>query len=258
MAILLVAALVTGCSSSAAKQRARLIAPPVPQPPLFLTGPMALLLTNVDGFRARAVLEEGAPARQIAAGDLMGRGGSLIFAPITKKADVKRSPVAASAFIWDAAAGRGFFLNDPLQAYAPISSSRQFTNIMTTPPAASLKPEHIAGHDCQPAEMTVAADDGSVTAFRLWRATDLKGVPLRITCNAKGTTLTLTLSKARLENLPADLFQPPAGFTKYDSGEALVAELTARQNSLRRKPSPEAEEPEPIMEPPGRVPTTRP
>ena len=59
----------------------------------------------------------------------MGRGGKLVFAPGPSNAAGKRSPAGGSAFIWDVTANRGYLLNDPLQAYAPISSNRQFTNV---------------------------------------------------------------------------------------------------------------------------------
>ena len=75
LSLLLVASLAAGCAHSGKNATGRLAVEPVPQPPVFLTGPMALLLTNVGGFRARVVLEDGAPARQLAAGELMGRGG---------------------------------------------------------------------------------------------------------------------------------------------------------------------------------------
>ena len=106
-------------------------------------------------------------------------------------------------------------------------------------------PEKVAGHPCQPAEATVAASDGSATVLRLWRATDLKGLPVRITCAANGTPLTLTLSKVRLEALPDDLFLPPNGFTKYDSAKALMNELAARQQNYKRRPTYQTEEVEP-------------
>jgi hypothetical protein len=100
-----------------------------------------------------------------------------------------------------------------------------------------VAPEKIDGHLCQRSDATVTASDGSVTTFRLWRAADLKGLPLRVTCTSIGTPLTLTLSKARLETLPADLFQPPSGFTRHASAEAMIQELAARQHNLKRRPT---------------------
>lgn len=97
LALLLIAVLAAGCAHSSrdAKRVGGLAEPPVPQAPLFLTGPMALLFTNVDGFRARVVLEEGASARQVAAGELMGRSGRLIFAPALSTVGGKRIPPLA-------------------------------------------------------------------------------------------------------------------------------------------------------------------
>src|SRR3974390_1390835 len=75
------AALATGCSHTP-KHAGRAVASETrsaPLPPLFLNGPMDLLLTNTHGFRAHAVLESGAPpqALQLTAGELMGRGSKL-------------------------------------------------------------------------------------------------------------------------------------------------------------------------------------
>jgi len=227
------AVLVAGCSS----RKNRYIAPiPAPKPPEFMNGPMALLLTNAGGFRANVMLEAGTPARQVAAGELMGKGGHLLFAPTLSK-EARKQPLAGGfAFIWDVNGNHGYLLNDPLQAYSLCSPSLHFTNITVRPTAAKSAPESIAGHRCQPANAIVTATDGSLTAFRLWQATDLNGLPLRIVCTSANTPLTLNLSKPRLESLPDDLFQPPSGFTKYNSAEALVSELTARRNSLNRRP----------------------
>jgi len=208
---------------------------------------MALLLTNVDGFRAHAELEGGASAKGVeaVAGELMGRGGKLVFAPGPGNSAGQRSPTGGFAFIWDVTANRGCLLNDPLQAYAPIPANRQFTNVTVSTARNPATSERVAGHPCQPAEATVAASDGSATVCRLWRATDLNGLPLRITCPANGRLLTLTLSKARLETVPDDLFLPPNGFVKYDTAEGLMNELASRQQSLKRRPAYQTEEGEP-------------
>ena len=239
--VLLIAFLAAGCAHSqkSGGRAGAAGAVSVPRPPAFLDGPMALLLTNVDGFRAQAVLEGGAPAMgaQRVVGELLGRGGKLVFAPGSSSAARKAFQAADSAFIWDVAGNRGYMLNDPLQAYAPVSANRQFTNITVSAAMIHSAPETVAGHPCQPAEATVAASDGSTTVCRLWRATDLKGLPVRITCAANGMPLTLTLSKARLETMPEDLFLPPKDFTKYDSAEALINELATRRQIEKRHPS---------------------
>jgi hypothetical protein len=220
---------------------------------------MALLLTNVDGFRAHAVLEVGASAGgvKVLAGELMGRGGKLVFAPGPGSTTGKRSRKEGAAFIWDVTANRGYLLSDPLQAYAPIPPTGQYTNLATGSAVPGAAPENISGHSCQPTQATVAASDGSVTGFRLWRAMDLNGLPLRITRASTGPPLTLTLSKVRRETMPDDLFLPPNGFVKYDSAESLMNELAARQLDLKRRPTYRTEEHGPVSGQEGRL-STRP
>ncbi|HOX56200.1 MAG TPA: hypothetical protein PLC99_04860 [Verrucomicrobiota bacterium] len=243
---LVVVALAAGCAHSPADATGGgLAAPLVPQPPVFLSGAMGLLFTNVDGFRARVVLEEGASAMQVAAGELMGQGGKLVFIPSVSKAELKRSLAADSAFIWEVPAHRGCIVNGPMQAYATIAANSLFTNLVAGTTAGGSPTEEIAGHPCQRMETVVTANDGSITAFRLWRATDLKGLALRVVCTSSSTPLTLNLSKARLETLPDDLFLPPGGFTKFESPQALAGELTTRQQRLKKRPSYNAEESEP-------------
>ena len=256
---MLIAALAGGCAHS--KKSARGVGAvevySVPQAPAFLNGPMALLLTNLNGFRAHAVLESGVSAQGVVAteGELMGRGGKLVFAPGPSSATGKRSSPEGAAFIWDVTANRGFLLNDPMQAYAPISINRQFTNVVTGSAMNGAAAERISGHPCQLAQATVAASDGSITGFRLCRATDLNGFPVRITLASDGPPLTLTLSRIRLETLPDDLFQPPKGFAKYDSAEGLINELAARQNNFKRLPTYQTQEVEPGSGTEGRLPT---
>jgi hypothetical protein len=236
--IILIALLAAGCSSSGKKGGYAAVQIRTPKPPVFLNGPMALPLTNTTGFSAHAVLESGAPANgvELAAGELVGQGGKLLFAPARDKKAGKRARAEDFAFIWDVAANRGVMLNDPLQGYAPVSYGRLFTNLTTSAALNNAATENVAGHPCQPTQVTVAANDGSVSVFRVWRATDLKGLPIRIAGASDGTLVTLTLSKVKLEAVPIDLFQPPAGFTKYASAEAMINELVMRQGNLKHQP----------------------
>ncbi len=255
--LLLVAGLVTGCAHNRRDMAGATEVRPAPLPPLFLNGPMALLLTNTAGFRAHVILESGVPpqAFELTAGELMGRGSKLLFAPAARGKGKKPVSAADTAFIWDVIENRGWVLNDPLQAYAPVSSSRQFTNVATATAPTGATPEKISGHPCQPAEVTVTAADGTPTVFRVWRATDLQGLPLRAVCPSTGATLTLTLSQVRLEPVPDDLFVPPNSFTKYESSEAIMAELFLRKHNLNRKPTYQPVESEPGAAGDTRLPT---
>jgi hypothetical protein len=246
---LLIATLAAGCARSPkhGDRAGGFEAITAPVPPPFLSGPMALLLTNAEGFRAQVVLASGtAPhSAPLAAGELMGRGGKLLFGPAVTKAARKKAPAVDSAFIWDVVENRGWMLNDPIQGYAPIASRQSYTNLIAGAILLSAAPERIAGHRCQEAEVTVTASDGTATAFRVWRAEDLNGLPLRITGIANGAPITLAFSAIRREQVPEDLFQPPNGFTKYDSPEAMMTELALRKVNLGRKPAFEVPESEP-------------
>ena len=257
--LLLVVTLAAGCASSSKKadRAGGFQVMPTPLTPLFLNGPMALLLTNADGFRAHVVFQGDAPspATPASAGELIVRGSKLLFAPEAIKAAKKQPHPEESAFVWDVNENRGFVLNEPLQAYAPISSSRQFTNVTTGAPINSTPPEKVAGHSCEPSEVTVTASDGIATVFRVWRAADLKGIPLRIQCPSGGVPLTLTLSKVRLEAIPNDLFLPPNGFTRYESAEAMMTEMALRRVNLSRKHIYQTQDLDENAAPNARVPT---
>jgi hypothetical protein len=49
--------------------------------------------------------------------------------------------------------------------------------------------------------------------------------------------------------MPSDLFLPPNSFTKYESSEAIMAELFLRKHNLNRKPTYQREESEPAAGP---------
>lgn len=237
-ALLLLTAFLVGCAhtpkydgTSAGDVR------PAPLPPLFLNGPMALLLTNLHGFRAHVQLESGSPPQTtpMATGELTSQGCKLLFAPAPTGGSKKRVRPEDSAFIWDVNENRGYVLNDPLQGYAPVSSSHQFTNVVPVATADNATPDKIDGHPCQKTDVTITAADGTSTLYHVWRARDLPGIPLRINCPSGGLPVTFNLSKVRLETLPPDSFQPPSGFTKYESPEAMMAELFLRKHNLSRK-----------------------
>lgn len=206
-----------------------------PQPPLFVNGSMAVLLTNASGFSARAVLTEAAPAfqSQPVTGQLLGREGKLLFAPDPTDTEDRTSRRAGFSFLWDVKDNSGYLLCEVLQGCAPRSSSLRVTNVITR--SSQAAPERVDGHPCELERVEVRMNDGGTRHFEVWRALDLQGLPVRISATNSAAPVTLTLSRIRLAAPAAEVFVVPDGFTTYSSAEALVDEVAARQLNLRRK-----------------------
>jgi hypothetical protein len=239
--VVLIAGLAAGCSLSDRKKKEE---PPSsaagvasPKVPTFLNGAMAVLLTNANAFQAHVLLEgPPSPTRtDIFSGTLMSRDGKLFFAPEPGATAEKHSRAEDFSYIWNVEENRGFLLSGPLQGYAPISSSAPITNVSVVSGGNPRAPERVGGYSCLRSEVKVVSGDGAETALSVWRANDLKGVPVRIMRTVGGTPLTLTLSKIHFEAPPTDVFTPPTDFTRYSSAEAMMQELVARQENVRRK-----------------------
>ena len=209
---------------------------PTPKTPAFLNGPMSALLTNADGFSAHAVLEmrSSSDKQTIVSGQLLGRGGKLLFAMEPPSGERKRA--GGFSYIWDVATQSGFLLSDPMQGYAPMLSALQHTNVVFQPAPGRSGSETIDGYRCEQVVATVTSSDGTTTAYQVWRAADLKGIPVRI-IPVDRPNVTLSLSKIRLEALPGQLFLPPGDFTRFESPDAMVSELLVRQAISKKKKS---------------------
>jgi hypothetical protein len=230
------ALLATGCAHSRDKNRIGLIPPPVP---LFLSGPMGVLLTNTTGYSCRVVMTTGSPPvpGETVSGQLLCRGSQLLFAPDANSPAGKRFARCQFSFVWEVGAQRGYMLSEALQGYAPISSQVQATNVVAL--ASRSASEEVGGHRCQRTDVQVESNDGSKAPFQVWRAPDLNAAPLRIATAAPGRSVVVNFSKIRLEVPSSRLFVPPEGFTAHDSAETLMAEMAMRQENLKRKPSEE-------------------
>ena len=228
---LLVGALSAGCAHhrefSGAEQRA------LATPPSFFTGPMALLLTNANSFSAQINFETRTSwgSTQAVSGNFTAAGSKLAFQPELPKSSRKNSQ-AKMVFVWDTAQGSGYALNDALQGYAPFSGSVRFTNVISN--KQNTAPEQIAGHECEEEATIIFGNDGSTNILQMRRAADLHGFPLRINGGGTNSTAVLTFSKVQF-GPPAEYLMSQEGFTKYDSPDAMVTELAAREHNLRRR-----------------------
>jgi len=202
----------------------------LPRPPVFLTGPAVMLLTNADGFTAGVVMSS-VPADHLrpVSGQLVAHGSKLFFEPELKPGKLARAD--QFSFIWDATLKKGYILSEALQGYAPIASAVWFTNLVVQhSPTTTGK---VAGYRVEQSMVVVAASDGKLSRFEVSRAGDLGGLAVRINSIGDPAPFTITLSQIRLELPPEQVFLPPDGFTRYESEEAMMNELVSRQQSVR-------------------------
>jgi len=202
-------------------------------PPAFLTGPMALLLTNASSYNAQLMFETATSwgSTQTVRGDLTSAGSKLAFRPEPSKVSPHNTE-GTLVFVWDTAQRSGYALNDALQGYAPYSGNARFTNVVASKEGSAG--ERIAGHECQRESAMVFGDDGSTNSLLVWRAADLHGFPVQISGGTNAVASVLTITKVQL-GLPAQFLMSQEGFTQYDSPDAMVTELVARQHSISRK-----------------------
>jgi len=200
--------------------------------PDFLSGPAAILLTNLDGFSATVVFSPPLPGAEprTVSGDLLEREGRLIFQPASRAKNKKTLLQGGMIFLWDESAHSGFVLSDPLQAYARMPARVQGTNLVWE--ADGAVQEEANGHPCRRVQAVVECDDGSSARFMVWQAEDAKRLPVRIRSVSGSPEFTLDFSNVRLDLPSPELFVPPDGFTKYETAVALMNELIIRQTEL--------------------------
>jgi hypothetical protein len=223
--------LIEGCAHhkefSGTEQRA------LATPPAFLIGPMALLLTNANSYNAEVMYESRSDwgSTQAVSGSFVGTGRKLAFQPELPKAS-RQNKQGTMVFIWDTAQSSGYALNDALQGYAAYSGNVQYTNVVAD--KQNTLTERIAGHECQRELAMAFGNDGSTNLLQVWRAADLHGFPVRVSGGSNSTTGVLTITKIQFGR-PAEFLMSQEGFTKYESPEAMVTELVARQHNFSRK-----------------------
>jgi hypothetical protein len=204
-------------------------------PPNFLVGPLAVVLTNLDGFSARvtcATISPDAPPTTTS-GILLGREGRLVFQPTLPLKGKREQKEGGLFFIWDEASGSGYVVSEALQGYAPI----RFGIDATAGPDIS-KPgiqESVNGHPCHRCDAEVPLNNGLKERFTLWEADDEEHLPVRIETVEAPSRMTLDLSDIRREFPAQEIFSPPDGFTPYASSVSLMNELIVRDSSLVKK-----------------------
>lgn len=228
--VLAILALVAGCAGPAIDPQRDNEALEIPG---FLTSPAMALMTNTDGFTARVEVQTPSSlGTKTQTGRIFGRGSRLLFLPdYRQSAFSKQRAAEKTSFVWDVAESKGYVFNEALQGYAPYSISARVTSLKVTDVESVFN--EFDGHRCRRGEASIGISEGPEALFTIWRATDLKALPLQI--KAANGQCVINFSKISFERIGASLFNPPDGFTKHASPEMMQGTLLERQISAKKK-----------------------
>jgi hypothetical protein len=194
-------------------------------PPAFLNPDVAGLFGKAN-FSARVEVQKGLHGtRAPMLGQLFGRDGSLFF--IADQPD-KANVASGLSALWDGPTQTAYLLNEPLQGYAPIRNAA--TNGSVEIVAAGE--ENLGAEPCRKFVLNRRVANEVVPVLVVWRGTAHQDFPLKIqTTNSPGAA-TLTLTKVQFQAPPAETFALPNGFKRYESTDAMTAELINRRTDL--------------------------
>jgi hypothetical protein len=202
------------------------------RPPRVVAGPLGVLLTNQQDYSARIsvqALEDGTPISPALTGNLFQQEGRLLLIPMTDQplAPKQKSAPSRFRFLWDVAQNRGWVISEPLRGYAEVDAPVRYF-LISGPPTSDF--ERVDDQLLQREDVTVRAGNSDVR-FRVWRALDSSGVPLRVLANS-GTNTVALLSDIHVEAQTPELFRVPLEYTRYPKPEAMLREVTRKVHPL--------------------------
>ncbi len=92
--------------------------------------------------------------------------------------------------------------------------------------------ETIAGHPCEKNKIVLTDAKGQTADATTWNATDLKDFPIQIEAKDKENTSIIRFSNVQLGKADAKDFEPPAGYTQYNSPQEMMQDM---MNKLPRQ-----------------------
>ncbi len=112
-----------------------------------------------------------------------------------------------------------------MQSYVqmPMSKNeRAPTNSDFKVETTELGKETVDGHPCLKNKYVVTDNEGVKHESTVWNATDLKNFPVKIQTSESGDDIIMLFKDVSLAKPAASVFDVPAGYTKYDSMQALM------------------------------------
>ncbi len=112
--------------------------------------------------------------------------------------------------------GMQSYVDNPLPEGA--AATNQDFKITTT----ELGKETVSGHPCVENKVVVTDAKGATNEFTVWNATDLKNFPVKIFRPGPEADVTMLLTEVTLAKPAANLFEAPAGYTRYDNMQTMM------------------------------------
>ena len=111
-----------------------------------------------------------------------------------------------------------------LQSYVdnPLPPEATATNLNFKVTTIQLGKETVAGHPCVQNKVFVVDTKGATNEFTVWNATDLKNFPVKIFRGGAEADVTMLFTDVSLTKPAANLFDTPAGYTRYDNVQTMM------------------------------------
>jgi hypothetical protein len=111
-----------------------------------------------------------------------------------------------------------------LQSYVvnPLPAAAAATNLHFKVTTKEVGRETVAGHPCIENKVVVTDDKGATHEFTVWNATDLKNFPVKIFRTGPDAAVTMSFTDVSLVKPAASLFEPPAGYTRYENMQTMM------------------------------------
>ena len=111
-----------------------------------------------------------------------------------------------------------------LQSYVdnPLPAAAAAANLNFKVTTTELGKESVAGHPCVENKVFVTDAKGATNEFTVWNATDLKNFPVKIFRGGSDADVTMQFTDVSLTKPAANLFEPPAGYTRYDNMQTMM------------------------------------
>jgi hypothetical protein len=89
-----------------------------------------------------------------------------------------------------------------------------------------LGSDTVEGHPCEKYDVIVTSN-GQTNELTVWNATDLSNFPIQIEMTDRGVSATMSFQNVSFQPASVSLFQPPSGYTRYDSPDDLLKAVFA-------------------------------